>query len=285
MQTIKNSRFSQRPSLRKIAITVCAAALPALGWAAPFAYQPEGDAALGGAKLGILDIATGQSTTQPLTDDFTSPSYISVNRAGTRVYLGGPFKSVVGIFDTRENSFSTVDIPNRGLIGIVSHPDSSRFYVGTSIGVLYEVNALSKSVRAFPVAGSLNGVAISKDGAYVYAASAIDGAVYAVNTTDGSVSRYLLGASPSGSIAVSPDGLHFYVALGDEPKLAVVSTATKNISTVPIGRGRAYTEGVAVSPVGDRVAVVNTTDGTLSIIDMSNRAAPSVTTEIGRAHV
>jgi YVTN family beta-propeller protein len=112
----------------------------------------------------------------------------------------------------------------------------------------------------------VSGLAISPDGAHLYATDAVSGTVEVISTTAGAVIATIpTGPSPQG-MAVSPDGRTVYVAEDSYPgTVAVIDTATATVvRKVPVGGSPA---AVAVTPDGGTVYVTNDATNTVSHID------------------
>jgi YVTN family beta-propeller protein len=206
--------------------------------AAAIAVRADGAklyAALGDGTIAVIDTTTTSVTSSiPMGSGATFGAMVA-NAAGTRMYVGKSEypQSSVAVLDAVADSFTS--------------------------DVLLETNG------GFPL-----GVAVSADGARVYATVYGFAGVYVVDaTTNLAVGSIPLDASfgtpqPNG-LAVSPDGARVYVTETTTNRLAIVDATTlTEITSVAVG---ATPTVVDVTPDGSRAYVVNQSDSSLSILD------------------
>lgn len=102
------------------------------------------------------------------------------------------------------------------------------------------------------------------------------GTVSVINTaTNTSVATISVGNGPS-TLAVTPDGAHVYVVNAYDNTVSVIATATNTVVGSPISVGTSIgpssnvsvliTGGIAITPSGNSVYVVNSGGNTVSVI-------------------
>jgi YVTN family beta-propeller protein len=203
--------------------------------AAPFAYVINEDLPSG---INVIDTATnkvisyvGGSLSGP--GNLTGPG-VTVNPAGTKVYVTNSDKNTVSVIDTATN----------------------------------------KVTATVNVGSSPYGVAVSYDGKKVYVANSGINTVSVIDTTTNKVTATVnVGSSPCG-VAVTPDGDKVYVTNSGNYSIhsntaSVIDTSTNKVTaTVNVGNNP---YGVAVTPDGKNVYVANrgysTSDSSVSVID------------------
>src|SRR5215472_14476590 len=134
----------------------------------------------------------------------------------------------------------------------------------------------NKVVTTIDVGLAPAGVAVTPDGRKVYVANrAVSGTVSVIDAATNTVSATIaVGSNPVG-VAIKPDGSKVYVGnKGRHSTLSVIDTATNAVSgTITVGR---HPVGVAVTPDGSKVYVANKGNGTVSVIDTTNRVVATI---------
>jgi YVTN family beta-propeller protein len=127
---------------------------------------------------------------------------------------------------------------------------------------------------------TLEGVAVTPDGAHVYVANFIQNTVSVIDTASNTVTATVpVGLFPQG-VTVTPDGAHIYVANFHQNTVSVIATASNTVTaTVTVG---ASPNGVAVTPDGAHVYVANENDNTVSVIATASNTV-TATVPVGRA--
>jgi len=109
------------------------------------------------------------------------------------------------------------------------------------------------------------GIAITPDGASLYASVQGSNQVAVIDTNQRIVLTDIpVGQQPTG-IALTPDGARAYVANRADNTVSVINTATNTvIASIPVGQ---YPQLLSVSPDGSRLYIANTNGGSVSIVD------------------
>ena len=156
--------------------------------------------------------------------------------------------------------------------GIAITPDGTRAYITSfspSNPVVEVIDLASKNITAtIPVTSYPQGAFMTPDGSQVYITFPLGGAVYIIDTMTNTVATTLGIASPYG-VAFNSTGTRAYITSGSgSPGTVQVvdTTAFKVMGSYTVGTGPV---DVAVL-YGDRfVVVINNTDGSTSLIDIS----------------
>ncbi len=144
---------------------------------------------------------------------------------------------------------------------------------GDTVSVINIVNL--KVVCVVPVGAHPDGVAIDPRGQFAYVANSASNSVSVIDVhTQKVVQTVLVGRSPQ-KVAVDRDGRHAYVTNFGDNTVSVIDLPTqlgldvynsilKTNNTIPVGLNP---RGLAVAPDSHHAFVVNTEDGTMSVID------------------
>lgn len=232
-----------------------------VGYAAPFAYIPDGS-----HSVLVIDQATNKIATAIDMEGYPLPIGVAVNAAGTRVYITNSESNTVSVIDgvTQTVIGDPITVGTQP-IGIEVNPSGSTVYVANrgsnSISV---INTATNSVDYTIPDVPCNNLAIDPSGTRLYVGSYDTKELRVINT----VTRTILGGpltSPGNitSIALNPTGTHLYVA-NTSNSVYVIRTADLAITEVPIGEA---SRGVAIHPSGSFVYVGGSTGFTLYIID------------------
>ena len=120
-------------------------------------------------------------------------------------------------------------------------------------------------VTYIPFLGAIEGIAITPDGAYVYAANYEAGLVHVIDTASNTEvgGGITVGTHPR-RVAITPDGAYAYVTNEGSNSVSVIDTASNAVTaTIPVGT---MPDGMAITPDGQYVYVGNQSDGTVSVI-------------------
>jgi YVTN family beta-propeller protein len=248
--------------------TICAVACSVetlIASAAPFAYI----ACESPSEVWVIDVAT-QGLVTKIGLPGTGHSAISVNPAGTRVYVTNISSSSVSVIDTLNNSV-VASVPVGSLPdGLTVLPNGNRAYVAnnfsSNVSVLDAVT--NTPVTLADVGGNPRGVAVDSAGTKVYVANSLSFAISVIDTASNAVASIPIGVTTN-EIATSPTASRAYVTAFTSVK--VVDTAANNvIATVP---GFVWAAGVAVHPAGNRVYVADRDANAVQVIDATTNSA------------
>ncbi len=241
---------------------------------------------------GALTLVDVQRDGESGVDGLAGTTAIRISPDGGHVYVAGYGDNAVAVFSRNATSgvLTFVEVQRNGVGGVdglagasalVLSPDAQHVYVAgssdnavavfnrnTSTGALTFVEVQKDGVGGVDGLFTANTVAVSSDGAHVYAAGYNDQAVavFSRNTTTGALTfvevqrngvggvQGLLGVS---AIAVSPDGGHMYAAGNTSSAIAVFA---RNATTGSLTFVEVQTNGGGLS---EPVAVEVSPDGTL----------------------
>ncbi len=306
-------------TLRQSLATLCAALLPAISLAAPFAYIAN----FNGNSVSVVDTASNTVTATVAVG--SSPYGVSVNPAGTRVYVSNNNGSTVSVIDTssntvtatvavgtnpdgiwvdpagsrvyvanyNNNSVSVIDAASNLVVATVtvgSHPvgvtgnaANTRVYVANNNNSVSVIDTTSNTVVATVPVGSLPyGIAVNPAGTRVYVANLFGNSVSVIDTSSNTVTATVaVGSSPYG-VAVNPAGTRVYVTNSNNASnsVSVIDASSNSVTaTVPVGGSPA---GVAVNSAGTQVFVTNQTGNSMSAIDIAtNTVVATVLVGVG----
>jgi YVTN family beta-propeller protein len=145
---------------------------------------------------------------------------------------------------------------------------------GTVSVISMSYNAIVKTLAA---GASPKGIAVTSDGEYIYVANSTDNTLSAIDISTNLRKAVNIGKGPIG-VALSPLQDYVYVTNSDDDSLSIISTSSNNLlvtlkdhyyltysnSSSDIAFKKPY--GVAVSPDGLNVYVVNRGNNSLSIL-------------------
>src|SRR4030042_506225 len=186
-----------------------------------------------------------------------------------------------------DNNLSVIKILDRsdqGIINVGANPYGVAFsdeylYVSNTSDNTVSVISLSSNTVSdiLSVGNSPRGIAAALDGSFIYVANYSDNTLSIIDTSDNSRVSLPLGAGPLG-VALSFDEEYLYVTNNSGDSLSIISANTNEIfgtianhhyikyynSADDVAFNKPY--GIAVSPNGKYIYVVNNGNNTLSII-------------------
>ena len=215
------------------------------------------------------------------------------------VYARDPATGALTFVQAKHDSVGGVNGLN-GAEGIAVSPDGAHVYVAgrndnalsvfareAGTGALTFVEMERNGIAGVAGLGGAKGVAVSPDGAHVYAAGSLDNAVtvFARDAQSGKLAfievqqegvNGVTGLLRARAVTVSPDGLNIYVAGGYDDALVVFSRNPETGMLVflqlledSVGgiNGLNGADAVAVSPDGTHVYVTGSVDDALAVFD------------------
>ena len=206
-------------------------------------------------SVSVIDVKAGSGTentviaTIPLTDYFSIG--IAVSQDGSRLYVTNLFDptesfGTVSVIDTTLDSVITdIEVPPFPT-GIVLNPNSPRLYVVTAEGGLSVADTTSNKLINYNDIEGIGGLAITPDGARLYAPDTEDGLIDIIDTTNDDL--HLVRAIPGptgptyfGGFTAHPDGRRVYVTVLNDSlvggSVAVIRTDRNRLSGPPITVG------------------------------------------------
>ncbi len=267
----------------KLIVIVAAGLWATVAGAQPAAYVPS----MNSDNVAVIDTATPPRTLRTITSELTCPFGSAVSPAGDRIYI------------TNTNVDQAGHLPSGLECDISGGGQPSEEYENT-VAVLNGQGTLLSHIK-IESPGNPGGVAVSPDGSRVYVANFGSGSNGTFSVIDAASEEVivtlstLLEKGPL-NVAVSPDDDFVYVALANECMVAVIEktdayayrVATKIAVGTLLSRGKCTpmdTGGVAVSPDGKYVYVVNNADNSVSVIDARRNLVVETVTQIANCPV
>jgi len=182
------------------------------------------------------------------------PLFVAVNPDGTRVAVASALTGTVSLINTATNKvIATIPVGSQG-IGVVFDPVGPQFYAVDPIGNSVVAVSLPANTVGTPIGVGPN--------------------------------PFLVAVGPVGTPAAGKLYVTNFGNSGIGNTVSVVDTATKQITTVTVGRNGAGPAGVAVSPDGTRVWVANSSAGAIAIIDTTtNKVVKTIPVPSGAVYV
>ena len=247
------------------------------GSSAAFAYVPG----IVGGNVGIFDAST-YALSSAITSGFTNPYAVAATPDGTEVWVTDSGTNIVSVISTATNEVTATVVVGIYPHGIAITPDGTTAYVantGPNTGrggseTVSVIDVASQSVKGTITVGEgPQVVTVSPDGSLVFVTCA-DG-VYAIKTSNGSVSKARAELRHPHGVAVTPDSTQAYVTDSEHDEVVVLDTSSlRAVGRVAVGKTPWNT---AFTADGSSAYVTNANDDTVSVIDT---ASPSVTTTI-----
>ena len=151
-------------------------------------------------------------------------------------------------------------------VAMAVSPDDRHVYVAGVSAVSVLDAATGVVTGMIPTRHGVSGLAISPDGAHLYATDGASDTVSVIDAAANAVTATIpVGPNPLG-VAVSPDGHTVYVAEDSDPgTLTVIDTGTAAVTRrIPVGGNPA---AVAVTPDGRSAYVTSDASNTVSVVD------------------
>ena len=162
-------------------------------------------------------------------------------------------------FDPRELAVS----PDQDRIYVVNY-DGGQFGAG-SISVLSSSSRQEIDRLDFYPYGGFHGLACTRSGVYLYAASETRRSVLEINLLSRQVERtFVLPHGTPHEVALDPSETRLYVTDAAGPTLFAVNLTGGDVQETRVGAGP---EEVVLAPDGSAIWVANRDDGTVSVLD------------------
>jgi YVTN family beta-propeller protein len=276
-----------------------------------YVANDNNDSLPNGNTVSVLNLTNNTVELTITSTVFQQPYTVTINKAGTKVYVTNSDSSTVSVIDVATNTVIDTIFGFDGPSGFAITPNGNYAYVnnyggpqgvqsgnGTTVSV---VDLATDTIVGPPITVGLApaGLAITPNGAFVYVINYVDGnpgtgTISIIETSSNTVVGTITGFSGPFQIAITPDGNYAYVTnFGSNnfspvgTTMMVVNLKTNTIKTT-IGLGT-QPAGVAIAPNGRFVYVSNYntlylgpnyTDltpgvGTINIIDVhTNKVLP-----------
>jgi YVTN family beta-propeller protein len=219
------------------------------------AVTPDGQRAFvghsGGDHVTVVDLAT-LTATADISGGLDEPRLVAVVPDGSLLIIGCYGDLTVHVFDAPSETATGVvaQLPGRPL-GMVPTPDSTQAWVACEgVNLLTLVDLGSGAVnQQLSIAGPASAVALSTDGALLYAALPAAGRVVVIDVASSApVAQVAVPGDPS-VLAITPDETQVWIASPAVGQLRVLSTQTNTLepTILPLAREPV---ALAATPVG-----------------------------------
>ena len=255
--------------------------LGTLNQPAYIAIAPNGTKAYianGNDSISILDVASNMITGSVTADTlapFNGLAEIAFTSDSAKAYATSIFNSSVCIIDVRENRVTGSVTDTSGAlaqpVNIAIAPDNAIAYVANNanqaiVAINVAQDTVSGTVMGVPAIAH-NGIAITGDSATAYVASA-NNTIEIIDVGTNSFRGTVIDMPPPTvsspqKVAITPDDTTAYVTNANGT-VSIIDLATNKVtSAVTVG---ILPFGLAITPNGQEVWVINTADTTISII-------------------
>jgi len=244
-----------------------------------YVANDNNDSLPNGNTVSVLNLCTNTVELTITSTVFQQPYTITINPAGTKVYVTNSNSSTVSVIDVATNTIIDTIFGFDGPSGFAITPDGKHAYVnnyggpqgvqsgnGTTVSV---VDLATDTIVGPPiiVGQAPAALAVTPDGRFVYVANYVDGnpstgTISIIDTSSNLVVGTIGGFSGPFQIAITPNGNYAYVTnFGSNnfspvgTTVTVVNLKTNTIkATIKLGTQPA---GVAITPDGRFVYVSN----------------------------
>jgi len=223
-----------------------------------------------GNTVSVIDTSTNTVTATIAVGN--GPDGVVFSPDDSRVYITNLAGSSISVIDTvSQTVVATIPLGALLLPGPVAiTPDGKTLYLtDSSNGDVEVVSTVTNTLIATVPGGGFGGIAITPNGAFVYAQSF--GLTSAIGTANNSIVATIpTAAGNSLQTAITPDGAFVYAPESASDLVAVIATATNAVvANVPTGSMTSPT-GVAITPDGAFAYVALSNSGAVSVIQTSN---------------
>lgn len=205
-----------------------------------------------------------------------SPVHMVETLDGRSVYVTNFGGASISVIDTATwTQKRTIAVPSAPH-AIVLSPDGQLAYVscygGAAIAVLDTQQATLAATITLPAGSQPYGIALSRDGRFLYSSDNLTGRVFVVDTRSRQLLPSVLVGNHPALIARSPDGATLYVTNGGSHSVTVLDIGSnparpRVLATIPVD---GYPHGLALTPDGRYLVVANTISRNISVIDIQH---------------
>lgn len=251
--------------------------------------SPDGKRAFvsnrGETSVTVIDIDAATVLTTISDPAMKNPDGCIVQQDGSKLYVAAAGAASVFVFSTSDyrkvNEIRVGNEPRRLLFS----PDGKRLYVsnGDDKNVSVIDAGTLKTISTIKAGRDARAMIFTSDGKYLVISNVSDDAVEFVK--DGETEpEYVVGVPKSPQRLVAYPAKQIIFAIGRVDGVVSMLEMRPNnefgrtLGTIPVGRGP---WGMALSAAGDCLYVANTTDNTISIIDL-RLMRPSFTIQAGK---
>lgn len=245
------------------------------------AVSPDGSVVyvtnIGGGSVSVIDTATNTVVGSPIPTG--SWAYdVTFTPDGTKAlvtnYNDGTFAGFNGTVSIIDVASATVSetLSTPGFVeGVAVSPDGTFAYVTATGGTMYVIDIATESViDDFPLPGFATAVVFSLDGLRAYTSNNANDTVSVIDVAAATVIDNLpISGNYPVDIDITPDGSTVYVAYGEGTVEGIqpIDVATNTVGArIEIGDGGTGISGLAISPVGDRIYVVDSYNDDVSVV-------------------
>lgn len=240
--------------------------------------RPHGVASIGDqfcvSQIGADGVACGTVTENSASLGASiavggAPAHVALSPDGRTAYTANQSGNTMSVVDLQAGrTVATVPLLDSGY-NLLADPSGKHIYVTTAGGTLNVIDAgLRQVIAKVPVGAGANGLALDEPDGRLYVSSSATNTITVVNTaTNAVIKTWDVGGKPQ-SIAVSSDRAFLYIASGAAGfEVLHLDNGIRNIAA-NVSPGAA---GLALSPDGKRVYLINPLEGRLYIIDPETR--------------
>ncbi len=176
-------------------------------------------------SVSVIDVAANTTV-----DEITVPGpplRVLVAPNGGRLYVTTGSGSLF-VFDLPSKALYAEYVLGAASNGLAFHPTGFLLYGTTYAGLVFEINTVTDSARALLTSGTLQDIAVSRDGAFLYIAKQ-DGELEIRSAPTGALATTLPAASNVFGLKLTPDGTQLYTTTIGASRVRVIDRLTRTI--------------------------------------------------------
>jgi YVTN family beta-propeller protein len=234
--------------------------------------------------MNVLNAATpGTLVSQASLQVSNTDNGVTVSPDSSAVFTSGS-PSTNGVMNTFNplTAAATLIGTDVGTGDTALSPNGSTLYIAGLLGIdEYHPTTGTITKDAIHLGGLTSGLAVSPDGATLYAASNANDDVSVLNAATGAVSSTIPLASAPSAVLLSPDGSRLYVWGNQVGTVTVINTASDTVAatiTIPGGKMN-YNETGCITPDGSTL-YVPTAPGPNGAVQVISTATDTITSTI-----